>query len=133
MINRRRRPSVAVNVIPLVDVLVVLVFFLLVTLRAGDSRALQVVPPSAESGSPVVLAAAVVLAVDAEGRFFVDARPASPEGLDAALRAALGARPDPEVVVVADRRARTGDTVRALDAAARVGARVQVQVARETR
>lgn len=130
---RRRRPSVAVNVIPLVDVLVVLVFFLLVTLRAGDSRALQVSPPAAESGTPVVLAAAVVLAVDAEGRFFVDAGPVGPEGLEDALRAALGARPDPEVVVVADRRARTGDTVRALDAAARAGARVQVQVLREKR
>lgn len=131
LLPRRRRPSVAVNIIPLVDVLVVLVFFLLVTLRAGDSRALQVTPPSAQSGAPVALAGAVVLAVDAEGRCFVDAKPVALDGLSAALRSALAGKADPEVVVVADRRARTGDTVRALDAASQAGARVQVQVVKE--
>lgn len=129
----RRRPAVAVNIIPLVDVLVVLVFFLLVTLRAGDSRALQVTPPSAASGAAAQLASAVVLAVDAEGRLFVDAKPVSSGDLPAALRSALQGRADPEVVVAADRRARTGDTVRALDAAAQAGARVQIQVLPEPR
>ena len=131
MTPARRRSPVAVNIIPLVDVLVVLVFFLLVTLRAGDSRALQVTPPAAASGAPVSLAAAVILAVDAEGRLYVDARPVAPDALPEALRAALAGKPDPEVVVAADRRASTGDTVRALDAASRAGARVQVQVVPE--
>lgn len=129
----RRRPGAAVNIIPLVDVLVVLVFFLLVTLRAGDSRVLQVTPPSAASGAPAQMASAVVLAVDAEGRLFVDAKPVDSAGLPRALAAALAGRPDPEVVVAADRRARTGDTVRALDAAAQAGARVQIQVLPEPR
>lgn len=131
MTPARRRSPVAVNIIPLVDVLVVLVFFLLVTLRAGDARALQVTPPGAASGAPVILDAAVILAVDAEGRLFVDARPVAVDALPEALRAALAGKPDPEVVVAADRRASTGDTVRALDAAAQAGARVQVQVVPE--
>jgi biopolymer transport protein ExbD len=129
----RRRPSVAVNIIPLVDVLVVLVFFLLVTLRAEDTRALQITPPSAASGTAVAIAESIVLAVDAEGRFFIDAKPVAAEGLAPALRTALAGKADPEVTVVADRRARTGDTVRALDAASQAGARVQVQVLSESR
>lgn len=133
MIPSRRRSAVAVNIIPLVDVLVVLVFFLLVTLRAGDPRSLQVTPPSAASGAPSSLSAAVVLAVDADGRLFLDAQPVDPGSLAGSLRAALAGKPDPEVVVAADRRARTGDTVRALDAAAQAGARVQIQVLPEPR
>lgn len=133
MSRPRRRPGVAVNIIPLVDVLVVLVFFLLVTLRAGDARVLQVTPPAAASGAAAQLAAAVVLAVDAEGRLFVDGKPVAVAELPRVLGAALAGRPDPEVVVAADRRARTGDTVRALDAAAQAGARVQIQVLPEPR
>lgn len=133
MTPSRRRSAVAVNIIPLVDVLVVLVFFLLVTLRAGDPRSLQVTPPSAASGAVTSLASAVVLAVDAEGAMHLDGRPVADRGLEAALRAALADKPDPEVVVVADRLARTRDTVRALDAAARAGARVQIQVLPEPR
>jgi biopolymer transport protein ExbD len=132
MTPTRRRSAVAVNIIPLVDVLVVLVFFLLVTLRAGDPRALQVTPPTAASGAAASLESAVVLAVDAEGGLFLDSHPVAPAALAPALRAALEGKPDPEVVVAADRRARTGDTVRALDAAAQAGARVQVQVLPET-
>lgn len=133
MMPARRRPSVAVNIIPLVDVLVVLVFFLLVTLKAGDPRALQVTPPGAASGAVASLASAVVLAVDAEGAMFIDGQPVAPSALAGALRSALAGKPDPEVVVAADRRARTGETVRALDAAALAGARVQIQVLPEPR
>jgi len=133
MIPARRRSPVAVNIIPLVDVLVVLVFFLLVTLKAGDTRSLHVTPPGAASGSASSLAASVVLAVDAEGALFVDGQPVASAALGEALRSALAGKPDPEVVVAADRRARTGDTVRALDAAAQAGARVQIQVLPEPR
>ena len=122
------RPRRAViNVVALIDIMVVLVFFLLLTMRFGDARALNVVPPAAESATATSLAQAVVVAVDAEGRFYIDARPVAQTELVDALRKALAGRPDPEVVVVADERVRTGATIAAVDAAGRVGARVRVQ------
>ena len=128
-----RRPRRAViNVVSLIDIMVVLVFFLLLTMRFGDARALSVVPPPAESATAASLAQAVVVAVDAEGRFYLDARPVAPADLPAALRKALAGRADPEVVVVADERVRTGATISAVDAAAKAGAKVRMQ-AREAR
>lgn len=122
------RPRRAViNVVALIDIMVVLVFFLLLTMRFGDARALNVVPPAAESATAASLAQAVVVAVDAEGRFYIDARPVAQAELVEALRKVLAGRPDPEVVVVADERVRTGATIAAVDAAGRLGARVRVQ------
>lgn len=126
LIVRRPRRAV-INVVALIDIMVVLVFFLLLTMRFGDARALNVVPPAAESATAATLAQAVVVAVDAEGRFYIDARPVPQAELVEALRKALAGRPDPEVVVVADERVRTGATIAAVDAAARVGARVRMQ------
>ena len=126
MTSVRLRRAV-INVVPLLDVLVVMVFFLLVTLRANDPRALQVTPPAAASAAETSLAGAVVVAVDAKGALFVDATPVSRDGLGAALRSALADRPAKEVVVVADERASTGDTVRAVDAAVLAGAAVRIQ------
>lgn len=126
MTSARLRRAV-INVVPLLDVLVVMVFFLLVTLRANDPRALQVTPPAAASASETSLAGAVVVAVDAKGALFVDAKPVSRDGLPAALKSALADRAAKEVVVVADERASTGDTVRAVDAAVLAGAAVRIQ------
>jgi len=126
LIVRRPRRAV-INVVALIDIMVVLVFFLLLTMRFGDARALNVVPPAAESATAASLAQVVVVAVDAEGRFYIDARPVPQAELVEALRKALAGRPDPEVVVVADERVRTGATIAAVDAAARVGARVRMQ------
>lgn len=123
-----RRPRRAViNLVSLIDVMVVLVFFLLLTMRFGDTRALSIVPPAADSAAAASLAQAVVVAVDAEGKFYIEARPVAQGELVEALRKALAGRPDPEVVVVADERVRTGATVAAVDAAAKAGARVRMQ------
>lgn len=127
MIPLRRRRAAWINVVPLVDVLVVLVFFLLVGFRASDARVLQVSPPAAASAAEGSLAGAVVVAVDASGATYVDARPVTTEGLAAALREALDKSARREVVVVADERATTGATVRAVDAAVLAGAAVQIQ------
>lgn len=126
LIVRRPRRAV-INVVPLIDVMVVLVFFLLLTMRFGDTRALDVIPPAAESSAPASLASAVVVAIDADGRLYLDAKPVAVADLPAALRKALAGRTDPEVVVVADERVRTGLTVAAVDAAAQAGARVRMQ------
>jgi biopolymer transport protein ExbD len=123
---RRRRPA-WINVVPLVDVLVVLVFFLLVGMRTHDPRVLQISPPAAAAAAEGSLEGAVVIAIDASGATYVDAQPVATEALAAALREALAKSTRREVVVVADERATTGATVRAVDAAVLAGATVQIQ------
>jgi biopolymer transport protein ExbD len=125
IVRRIRRTTI--NVVPLIDVMVVLVFFLLLTMHFGDTRALNIVPPAAESSSAASLAQAVVVAVDAEGKFYIDARLVAQNALAVEIKKALAGRKDPEVVVVADERVRTGATIAAVDAAAQAGARVRMQ------
>ena len=125
--NAARVRRAVINVVPLLDVLVVMVFFLLVTLRANDPRALQVSPPAAASAAESSLAGAVVVAVDAQGACFVEARPVAAAALSASIKEALRDRAAKEVVVVADERASTGATVRAVDAAVLAGAAVRIQ------
>ena len=125
IIRRMRRTTI--NVVPLIDVMVVLVFFLLLTMRFGDTRALNIVPPAAESSVTASLAQAIVVAVDADEKFYIDARLVAPTALVAEIKKALAGRTDPEVVIVADERVRTGATITAVDAAAQAGARVRMQ------
>ena len=73
------------------------------------------------------LEGAVVVAIDAAGATYVDAQPVATEALATALREALAKSTRREVVVVADERATTGATVRAVDAAVLAGATVQIQ------
>lgn len=116
---RRRRAEI--NVVPLVDVMVVLVFFLLLSSRLEDARMLGVVPPAAASGASGSASSAAVVAVDREGRMFLEGREVEPAALVSALAGLARARPGTEVVVVADERSQTGAAVRALDAAGRAG------------
>lgn len=118
-VPRRRRAEI--NVVPLVDVMVVLVFFLLLSSRMEDSRMLGVVPPAAASGAAGTAAGSAVVAVDREGRTFLEGREVAPAALVAALAELARTRPGAEVVVVADERSQTGAAVRALDAAGRAG------------
>ncbi len=79
-LNRRRR-STAINIVPLIDVLVVLLFFFLMTMQFREPRALDVTPPpmlSAGQGSAVER---LVVEIAADGRLAIDGVP-FPQTLD---------------------------------------------------
>ena len=108
-------PIAAINVTPLVDVMLVLLVIFMITARLGDEHALPLDLPEAASGA----AAQRVLtpATDARGARTLDGAPA---GDDAALRAAAArarARfPELRAVIQADRRASHGAVMSVLDA-----------------
>ena len=65
VVARRRRADI--NVVPLIDVLVVLVFFLLLSGRFEQTRALAIVPPTASAGTAGAEASALVVGVERLG------------------------------------------------------------------
>jgi len=107
-------PIAAINVTPLVDVMLVLLVIFMITARLGDEHALALDLPLAASGSAAQRV--LTIALDARGARTLDGAPASD---DAALRsAALRARsrfPEVRAVIQADRRASHGEVMRALD------------------
>ena len=121
IITRRRRNEI--NVVPLIDVMVVLVFFLLLAGRFEEARTLNIVPPTADAGGASGAAASVVIGVDRVGKIYLEGKEISRKGLDAALQAKAAQTPGSEVLIVADEKSLTGAAVGALDAVAKAGLR----------
>jgi biopolymer transport protein ExbD len=121
VVPRRRRAEI--NVIPLIDVMVVLVFFLLLAGRFEETRTLAIVPPAADAGGVSTASAGLVVAVDRDGKLFLEGQPITRVALDQALAAKALTAPGTEVLIVADERSLTGAAIAALDAVAKSGLR----------
>jgi biopolymer transport protein ExbD len=110
----------AINVTPLVDVMLVLLVIFMVTAKLGEQPALPLDLPRAASGDAVQRM--LTISLDASGARTLDGQPMLD---DRALRAELRARrartPDLRCVIQASRRASHGDVMRALDAARLAG------------
>jgi biopolymer transport protein ExbD len=125
VILRRRRADI--NVVPLIDVMVVLVFFLLLSGRFEQARTMAIVPPTASSGASGSAATTVVVGVDREGKFYLEGKEIAFAELEKSLVAQALKSPGTEVVIVADERSLTGAAVHALDAVAKAGLKPRLQ------
>jgi biopolymer transport protein ExbD len=121
VVPRRRRTEI--NVVPLIDVMVVLVFFLLLAGRFEQARTLAIVPPAADAAGAGSTASSLVVAVDREGKLYLEGKPVTRAALDQALAAKAVQAPSTEVLIVADERSLTGAAIGALDAVAKAGLR----------
>ena len=125
VVPRRRRADI--NVVPLIDVMVVLVFFLLLCGRFEQARTMAIVPPTAATGTAGTPATTLVLGVDKDGKLYLEGKELSATALDQALVTWALKSPGTEVVIVADERSLTGAAVHALDAVAKAGLKPRLQ------
>ncbi|MGQ9725369.1 MAG: ExbD/TolR family protein [Tepidimonas sp.] len=113
-----------INLIPFIDVLLVVLIFLMLTTTFGQASALQVNLPVANAEQPPQAPAEIVVAVGPDGRYAVDNRILEQHGVDAliaALRAASGSRSEPILVIQADAAASHQSVINVMDAARQVG------------
>ena len=127
---RRRRSGAlasAVELTPLIDVVLLLLIFFTVSTTFLRQRALAVALPEAATASPAAVRLALVVEVDASGETLVDGRRLANAGalVDALAAEHEAGRP---LLLAADRDARHHAVVRVLDAARRAGF-VDVQLA----
>lgn len=122
--TRAFREDPEINFIPLIDVLLVILIFLMVTTTYSRFAELQINLPTAESGKPPDHPAQVDVAVDAKGNYTVN-KAAVPAGnaaaLSNALKSAAGEMKDPVVVINADANAAHQSVVRVMEAAQLAG------------
>lgn len=112
-----------INLIPLIDVLVLTLIFLLVTTSFSKETQLNVRLPQAVSEDKPE-PNAVRVTIDANGQTYVNNSQllnAAPETLRQALATAAGGNKEPLVVIHADGKAPHEAVVRAMDAARRLG------------
>jgi biopolymer transport protein ExbD len=122
--GRRRLEEPEINLIPFIDVLLVVLIFLMLSTTYSRFTELQINLPAADAERLQERPAEIIVAVAADGRYAINRRPVdgrSVEALTAALAQAAGGRADSVVIVSADALAAHQSVVNVLDAARRAG------------
>ncbi|MEM7792380.1 MAG: biopolymer transporter ExbD [Verrucomicrobiota bacterium] len=99
---RRKRRQPSINIVPLVDVLTVLLFFFLVTMQFKQVSALNITAPEIETAGKNEINENIVIALSSEGEIFYNNNPVTEEELAAAVKLAGDLTPDIPVLLIAD-------------------------------
>ncbi len=122
--SRRRLEDPEINLIPFIDVLLVVLIFLMLSTTYSRFTELQVNLPAAEADKLRERPGEVIIAVSADGRYAVNRKGVDGRSVDvltAELAAAAAGRADTVVIISADAMAAHQSVVNVLDAARRAG------------
>jgi biopolymer transport protein ExbD len=113
-----------INLIPLIDVLLVIIIFLMLTTTYSKFAELQIQLPTAAAEKQLERPNEITIVVSAAGQYLVNRRPVAfrdVASLAAELRQAGGSMKDPVVVINADNSATHQSVIRVMDAARQAG------------
>lgn len=99
---RRHRRQSQVNIVPLIDVLIVLLFFFLMTMQFRDERLLDITPPEIVTAGQSEPTKRIVIEIDADGKIAVAGTLVELEALTDRLRELADELGDAPVLVQAD-------------------------------
>ncbi len=97
---KRRRPEI--NIVPLIDVLTILIFFFLMTMQFRELQALNLTLPEIETAGSGAVDESLVIGIDAEGQFYLDGNRVEREELLALLEELRTVGRDLSVLLMAD-------------------------------
>jgi biopolymer transport protein ExbD len=120
----RNREEPEINLIPMIDVLLVILIFLMVTTSYAKFSELQINLPQAGGETGVAQAKPVNVAVDASEHYAIDNKGITFSGVDAlaaAMKAAVGEQTDPTIVINADAKTPHQAVVNIMEAARQAG------------
>jgi biopolymer transport protein ExbD len=117
---RAAREEPEINFIPLIDVLLVILIFLMVTTTYSRFAELQINLPTAEANKAPERVDQIDVGVDAKGQYSINKQVVNAttrEALAAALKRAAGNMKDPVIVINADAQAAHQSVIRVMEAA----------------
>ena len=120
----RSREEPEINLIPMIDVLLVILIFMMVTTSYTKFSELQINLPQAGAASSSTKVNLINIAVDASEHYAINNRGVSYTGVDAlasALKEAAGDQTDPTIVINADAKAPHQSVINVMEAARRAG------------
>lgn len=123
---RKRRPpeDPEINLIPFIDVLLVILIFLMLTTTYSKVTELKINLPTANAQASKARPAEIVVLVAADGRYMVNQRMLAGRGIEtlaASLAQVAGNAKDTVVIINADAQASHQSVINVMDAARRVG------------
>jgi len=119
----RFREEPEINLIPLIDVLLMALIFLLVTTSFSKEARLQLKLPEAGVETRVQ-PTSLRIAIDARGQYFINNRQLLNNSIDTlrvAMQQSAGGRKDPVVVIQADKMTPHEAVIRVMEAARQLG------------
>lgn len=121
----RKHEAPDINLIPLIDVLLVLIIFLVLTTTYSKVSGLEINLPTADTKVSDVTPNEIVVAVNAAGDVLVNRQPVGDKSINAIGAALARAVPaggkDPVVVITADAKAAHQSVIDVMQAAQRAG------------
>ena len=120
----RRRDDPEINLIPLIDVLLVILIFLMVTTTYARFAELKINLPTSGAEQTQNKPRQVEVAVDVSGNYQINNTPLALASIDAladAMKRAAGSEAEPVVVINADARTSHQSVINIMEAARRVG------------
>lgn len=120
--THREEPEM--NLIPLIDVLLVIVIFLVVTTTYSRYSELRITLPTADANTPADRPDHINVAITAQGKYVVNRTPVAatdPEVIGAELKRAAKDNPDPTIVINGDAASTHQSVINVMEAARLVG------------
>jgi biopolymer transport protein ExbD len=120
----RQKEDPEINLVPMIDVLLVILIFLMITTTYSKFSELEINLPEATSDKPPDRPNTIDVSVSATGSYQVNQtsiQHSGTEELSGALRAAAGDRPDPVIVINADAQATHQAVITVMEAARLAG------------
>lgn len=120
----RNREEPEINLIPMIDVLLVILIFMMVTSSYAKFSELQINLPEAGGKASDSQARTISVAVDATEHYAINNQGLPYTGVDAlatALKNAAGGQSDPTIVIDADAKATHQSVINVMEAARRAG------------
>jgi biopolymer transport protein ExbD len=122
--RRRNRDEPEINLIPMIDVLLVILIFMMVTTSYAKYSELQINLPQASGETVAAQAKSINVAVDASEHYAINNRGVTYTGIEslvASLKNAAGDQTDPTIIINADAKAPHQSVINVMEAARRAG------------
>jgi biopolymer transport protein ExbD len=120
----KKHEDLEMNLVPLIDVLLVIIIFLVVSATFARMSELQINLPTAEANSPEQKPLVIDVGIDATGHYVVGKSPLSDgsvSAIGAALQKLAGEGKDPTIIINADAKTSHQSVINVMEAARQVG------------
>ncbi len=115
----KRHEDLEMNLVPLIDVLLVIIIFLVVSATFSRTSELQINLPTAEANAPQEKPLTITVEVDASGHYVVNGAAVNGSGVDvisSALVKAVGDGKEPTIIINADAKATHQSVINVMEA-----------------
>jgi biopolymer transport protein ExbD len=120
----KRHEELEMNLVPLIDVLLVIIIFLVVSATFSRTSELQINLPTAEANAPQEKPLTIEVGVDASGKYVVNGKGLSDSsvvGISAALQAAANGGKEPTIIINADAKTTHQSVIDVMEASRTAG------------